>query len=362
MNWGRLRSSGNENVFKGSQLVSSILERNPQHFRSRAAALKYSRELFHDGVIRGVFGADTFEDSVQLYTWTEKYDAEMTSYSSPPTRHAYQVSGHDVKLTRRELQESDQNVLDDVKHKFSSQHVKQRKDYPKAERRVKDRTEPRSSKSRTESRSNKQITSYQTSWNLQGASGASSDSSVEAAHHFTHKTKEKTNIKPSYSSNTHTMPQSRDHDVIPEEQPEEQFADRSSNSLDFDGSSIPRSTTTTGSTPFQFEDSTPPRRWQQEFQNSYSDNEKQLIEQMKRMKKEHSHILRTYEDRINKLMAKMHELRSIAEMLENSSSKSSPYGTCLVPAKGGILGILGKIFFIIEKVTVKPVLSAATQK
>ena len=73
---------------------------------------------------------------------------------------------------------------------------------------------------------------------------------------------------------------------------------------------------------------------------SYSDNEKQLIEEMKRMKKEHQDILRTYEGRINKLMAKMHELRNIAEMLENSSTKTSPYG--LLPAKATLLNIIGE--------------------
>ncbi|KAK7114483.1 hypothetical protein V1264_000538 [Littorina saxatilis] len=71
---------------------------------------------------------------------------------------------------------------------------------------------------------------------------------------------------------------------------------------------------------------------------SYSDNEKQLIEEMKRMKKEHQDILRTYEGRINKLMAKMHELRNIAEMLENSSTKTSPYG--LLPGKATLLNII----------------------
>ncbi len=81
------------------------------------------------------------------------------------------------------------------------------------------------------------------------------------------------------------------------------------------------------------------RRWP-EPNYSYSDNEKQLIEEMKRMKKEHQHILRTYEERINKLMAKMHELRSIAEMLENSSTKSSPYG--ILPPKASLLTIIGK--------------------
>lgn len=73
---------------------------------------------------------------------------------------------------------------------------------------------------------------------------------------------------------------------------------------------------------------------------SYSDNEKQLLEEMRRMKKEHQNVLRTYEGRVNKLMAKMHELRNIAEMLEHSSNKSSPFGA--LPAKIALLNILGK--------------------
>lgn len=336
MNWGRLRSSGNENVFKGSQLVSSLLERNPQRFRSRAAALKFSRQLFNDGVIRGVFGADTFEDSVQLYTWTDKYDSEMTSYHSPQSRQVYKVSGHDVNLTRRDIQQIDKTVVEDVRTKFSSQKESHRRDYNF-------KREQRNYSESTSSQIHKQISSYQTSWNLQRPGTASSDSSQETPHHHTSRSREKQSTKsdyPVHQPHVPTMPPSRDHDAIPEEGQEEQMADRSSNSFEYDASSIPRSMATV-STPLQYEDSTPPRRWQ-DFQNSYSDNEKQLIEQMKRMKKEHSHILRTYEDRINKLMAKMHELRNIAEMLENSSTKSSPYGTCLVPSKGAILGFLGK--------------------
>lgn len=81
------------------------------------------------------------------------------------------------------------------------------------------------------------------------------------------------------------------------------------------------------------------RRWP-ESTYSYSDNEKQLLEEMRRMKKEHQNVLRTYESRINKLMAKMHELRNIAEMLEHSSNKSSPYG--ILPGKLALLNILGK--------------------
>ncbi|XP_005093520.2 uncharacterized protein LOC101845155 [Aplysia californica] len=81
------------------------------------------------------------------------------------------------------------------------------------------------------------------------------------------------------------------------------------------------------------------RRWPPDTNAySYSDNEKQLLEEMRRMKKEHQSVLRTYEGRVNKLMAKMHELRNIAEMLENSSSKSSPYG--VLPGKLALLNIL----------------------
>ncbi|CAL1546927.1 unnamed protein product [Lymnaea stagnalis] len=90
------------------------------------------------------------------------------------------------------------------------------------------------------------------------------------------------------------------------------------------------------------------RRWP-ESTYSYSDNEKQLLEEMRRMKKEHQNTLRTYEGRINKLMAKMHELRNIAEMLENSSSKSSPYG--VFPGKLALLNILGDKDLDMKKLT-----------
>ncbi|XP_059171152.1 uncharacterized protein LOC131952485 isoform X2 [Physella acuta] len=90
------------------------------------------------------------------------------------------------------------------------------------------------------------------------------------------------------------------------------------------------------------------RRWP-ESTNSYSDNEKQLLEEMRRMKKEHQNTLRTYEGRINKLMAKMHELRNIAEMLENSSNKSSPYG--VLPGKLALLNILGDKDLDMKKLT-----------
>lgn len=348
MNWSRLKSSGNEHVFKGSQLVTSILERHSSHFRSRATALKFCRQLFNDGVIRGVFGATTFEDSVQLYTWQDQNGTKMMT--SPASGHVikaspknYGYSSADVTLTKRELFKQ-REAIKPTEHMNRSEatvsqsevpyshdgHNSYYRDIPNAG--------PSNSQERMTSHSN--ISSYQTSWNLQRASTASSESSVDILSHSYGKHKEKPSLKTSYSTTQTALP-SRGHDVIPEEVPEEPIPvmERTTTSTSYDGtSSFPRSVTTDTSATNDV-DVTPRTRWQQDYQNSYSDNEKQLIEQMKRMKKEHSHILRTYEDRINKLMAKMHELRSIAEMLENSSTKSSPYG--MIP-KNGMLNFLSE--------------------
>ena len=56
---------------------------------------------------------------------------------------------------------------------------------------------------------------------------------------------------------------------------------------------------------------------------SYSDNEKQLLENMKHMKTKHDAVVRAYETKVNELMSKMHELRGIADMLEHSGKGSS---------------------------------------
>ena len=55
-----------------------------------------------------------------------------------------------------------------------------------------------------------------------------------------------------------------------------------------------------------------------------TDNEKQLLEQMKRMQQAHQSVVHSYEDRINELMNKMYELRNIAELLEGSSNSNKP--------------------------------------
>ncbi|KAK3578979.1 hypothetical protein CHS0354_034773 [Potamilus streckersoni] len=330
MNLGRIPN--NENVFKGSLLVSTLLERYSKQFRSRTAAVKFARRLFRDGIIRSVFGADTFEDSVQFYTWNDKEGLTMSSSFSPPTAGRQQYS-HFEKVSGRRENAYDQSMVDDVRNKIlrregNSSSVNSffkqiEEDFPED-------TSGRAGHS-------KQFPSYQTSWNLQRASTASSESSVDILGPAYSRAKERGATKVSFPPPVSSR---RDHDVIPEESQEEPAMDGPvANSVDYDGtSSISRSVATTVSSALNDVDDHTPRRWQ-ESQNSYSDNEKQLIEQMKRMKKEHQYILRTYEDRINKLMAKMHELRSIAEMLENSSTKSSPYG--ISPMKAGILNFIG---------------------
>ncbi|XP_052817720.1 uncharacterized protein LOC128243807 isoform X1 [Mya arenaria] len=394
MNWSRLRTSGTENVFKGSQLVTSVLERHNQHFRSRAAALKFCRQLFNDGVIRGVFGAGKFEDSVQLYTWSAQHGPNMTSQHGPnitsqhgpnmtsqhglnmtsqhgqnmtsqhgpnmTSQHgqnmtsfhsdlttspskSYGYSSADITLTKRELYQQKETIrpIDHSVARDSSRNVPYTHDVNNYFREMQNGVgENHGHRVMT---SHSQIPSYQTSWNLQRASTASSESSVDILSHAYGKHKDKPTVKTSYTSpsNSHSHSHSRDHDVIPEEGPEDPLPvmERTQTSTEYDGtSSFPRSVNTDTSATNDVETMTSPRRWQQDYQSSYSDNEKQLIEQMRRMKKEHSHILRTYEERINKLMAKMHELRSIAEMLENSSTKSSPYA--MINNKTGVLNFL----------------------
>ncbi|XP_052230924.1 uncharacterized protein LOC127844592 isoform X1 [Dreissena polymorpha] len=369
MNWSRLRSNGSENVFKGSQLVTIILERHHQHFRSRATALKFCRQLFNDGVIRGVFGATSFEDSVQLYTWADENGGmKMTSRSAsklssgtqnpavekmatPPKSYGY--SSADVTLTKRELYKQREAIKPIERSRESSSSMQYSHDVNRYFREIQNDVNDRSEQHVT---SHPHISSYQTSWNLQRASTASSESSVDILSHSysKHSHRDKSPAKTSFSSPATSN--SRDHDVIPEEADHEvplPVMERTTTSSGYDGtSSFPRSVTTTDTSTTSDVDGmtsritstlvTSQQGWQQQppqdYQNSYSDNEKQLIEQMKRMKKEHSHILRTYEDRINKLMTKMHELRSIAEMLENSSTKSSPYA--MMNNKNGVLNFL----------------------
>lgn len=80
-------------------------------------------------------------------------------------------------------------------------------------------------------------------------------------------------------------------------------------------------------------------RWL-DFQYCYFDNEKQLIEEMKCMKRDYMEIVKFYEDRVFKLMIKMGELCSIVEMFENLGIK---FNLCGVFQKFFLFNLIGKI-------------------
>ncbi|CAI9737142.1 probable WRKY transcription factor 1 [Octopus vulgaris] len=66
-------------IFKGSALVSALLDIGDQRFATRSVALDFARRLFRLGLVRSIFGACNFEDSVQLYTWHNGEDIERVS-------------------------------------------------------------------------------------------------------------------------------------------------------------------------------------------------------------------------------------------------------------------------------------------
>ncbi|XP_048752362.1 uncharacterized protein LOC125663952 isoform X4 [Ostrea edulis] len=158
-----------------------------------------------------------------------------------------------------------------------------------------------------------------TPWAIQRASTASSDSSADTISHSYSKYKNTS----SRTSAPFSMATSRDHDAIPEETSIER-AEGHSLELELDRSMQ------------RISEPSVARRWP-DPQYCYSDNEKQLIEEMKRMKRDHTEIVKSYEDRVSKLMTKMGELRSIAEMLENSGTKPNSYG---VLPKSSLLNLI----------------------
>lgn len=321
MSWAGYRSGRQRNVFKGSDLVSALQERNPRRFRSRTASYRFARKLFREGIIKSIFGASIFEDSAQLYMW-QNDDLHpwrnMTSQSSGSRDHSEQLkSSSDTGLEYPR----DYRLISDVRNRIR----KEEEDinlvnsiFRDLEREIE------------ETKNIKFVDSKQPrgpSWSNQRQS-TSSESSIDVSSvPFSRR-----RGRNPYAVN---MTNLRDHDAIPEESHER----TSSVSMDYDlNNRVSPGAPPHGHSPVGVGE-TSPRRWQ-DSQCPYSDNEKQLLDEMKRMKREHQNALNTYEERINKLMAKMHELRNIAEMLENSSNKSSPYG--ILP-KTNLLHLIGEL-------------------
>ena len=306
--WDRPRADDKtDRPFKGSALITTLIAQNPVRFRNRSSALQFAQNLFRVGTIKGVYRASSFEDSDQLYVWqdenaTQKIPRNMTSSSSTNrgADHLNEPSNDQSQNRFHQLEKPDKQSLVNAFFKELEE------DFPESGRSLE--------------KSGHYATL--TPWAIQRASTASSDSSADTITHSYSKFKDKsTAVKTTFSTPMATA--SREHDAIPEESSIDRIE---GNSLEFElASSLPRTSDSS-------------RRWH-DSQHCYSDNEKQLIEEMKRLKRDHQEIVKGYEDRVNKLMTKMHELRGIAEMLENSSTKSSPYG--LLP-KNSLLNLIGE--------------------
>lgn len=264
--------------------------------------MQFAQDLFRKGTIKSIHGARFFEDSELLYVWQdENQNQERSSRSmtsSESTSQKYQIKTFDTNTSEAETKQK--SLINDFFKDLEE-------DFP-------------DTKNSTDVDRSGHYASL-TPWAIQRASTASSDSSADTISHSYSKYKNTS----SRTSAPFSMATSRDHDAIPEETSIER-AEGHSLELELDRSMQ------------RISEPSVARRWP-DPQYCYSDNEKQLIEEMKRMKRDHTEIVKSYEDRVSKLMTKMGELRSIAEMLENSGTKPNSYG---VLPKSSLLNLIGK--------------------
>lgn len=301
-------------TFRGNTLINTLLKKYPSRFQSRWAAVKFARGLFREGIIKSVHHLTFFEDSEQLYTWQHNESSaewrKMTSHEATTNFRGY--SGKKKPFS----EEEDIEIINGVRITLSQS----KPEISLINKFFKDLQQDFSD---TKGSDKQQTTDR--NWTNLRLSTASSESSADTITHSYPKFKEKAGGK--LNSHMNQMGSNgRNYGSIPEE--DMALLDRShgGSSLEYE---ISQGNQSNG------------RRWQ-DTQFCYSDNEKQLIEEMKKMKRDHNESIQAYEERISKLMTKMHELRGIAEMLENSSTKSSPYG--LLPGRANLVNILGKIF------------------
>lgn len=283
--------------------MTTLIVQNPVRFKTRTAALQFAQDLFRKGTIKSIHGARFFEDSELLYVWQDenqhldKHYRSMTS--SEPTSSINRNNNADTVSSEAETKQK--SLINDF-FKDLEEDFPDTKNTPDVDR-------------------SGHYASL-TPWAIQRASTASSDSSADTISHSYSKYKNTT----SRTSAPFSMATTRDHEAIPEETSIER-AEGHSLEMELDRS-------------FQrMGEPSATRRWP-DSQYCYSDNEKQLIEEMKRMKRDHTEIVKSYEDRVSKLMTKMGELRSIAEMLENSGTKPN---SCGVFQKSSLLNLIGKI-------------------
>lgn len=308
---GSVQGHNQTGSFQGNKLINTLLKKYPNRFQSRWAAVKFARGLFRDGVIKSVANLNCFEDSEKLYTWQHNASSagwrKMTLHEATTNFRGFtgtEKIGNEedeveiINGVRSSLYQSKEDIS------FISKFFNDlQTDFTDSKGSAKQPTEP--------------------TWVNPRSSTASSESSADTITHSYPKFKEKTGNKLNTYISKNMGSNGRNYGAIPEE--DMTILDRShgGSSLEYELSPVNQANN---------------RRWQ-DTQYCFSDNEKQLIEEMKKMKRDHNESIQAYEERISKLMAKMHELRGIAEMLENSSNKSSPYG--LLPGRANLINILG---------------------
>ncbi|XP_069113506.1 formin-J-like isoform X2 [Argopecten irradians] len=326
-------------TFRGSVLVTLLLEKHPKRFRSRVSASIFARKLFREGKILSVCGASGFEDSDQQFYWSESDSKrQWKSVKSSPPVHTFDVKNN--RNVGKTVESDDETILESVKGELNS-NCKILPEKPSVLKTIIKQLEEDSGLKETQTIPKvSNFSSYDEDQSL-----TSSDPYVVAQRYS--KFKERTR----FGGGSAFLMATRDHDVIPEEEPS---LDKTGNSLELELTPRNSEHSSVIEQPVHSEQlgvseqsrhsessrvgDTPTRRWL-DGQNSYSDNEKQLIEEMKRMKEDHSITLAAYEERIKDLMGRMHDLRGIAEMLENSSNKSSPYG--ILPARSSFFNFIG---------------------
>jgi hypothetical protein len=68
----RHRDKAYRHLFKGSVLVSTLLEQDKERFDSRQDAISFGQRLLDEGHIQSIVGSADFDDSVHLYRWSDE--------------------------------------------------------------------------------------------------------------------------------------------------------------------------------------------------------------------------------------------------------------------------------------------------
>ncbi|XP_013404038.1 formin-J isoform X2 [Lingula anatina] len=348
-----------KHVFKGSVLVTTLMEHDPHRFRSRARAIKFAQWLLDHNHIESIVGHSGFEDSVHLYRWSDETVVDQAR--KIVTNSAYIPKKRLIELVELNFGGSEDSDTRSLNSSMSSEPKSPRLQKrningslgsPMSPKIIDFCKSPTTVQKSINSRDIKNSTPLSTPlsfWEKRSREGSVSStlsSSTAASNsrqttpqitrpaerlHFGNSEQGSTphqNFNPGYSpSPTPSLEQKH---------PDKSFdSPNNNNNNTFVAKSFQELA-------LQKKPPTPTknsRRQGEEAGNHtqnggsnkvndddmcFSDNEKTLLERMKKMESKHQGVVKGYEGRINELMNKMHELKQIAELLEQSGNKSMP--------------------------------------